>query len=293
MLDIKLKTFLEVANTMNFTKASKNLHITQPAVSNHIHLLEKDYQCKLFNYHHKKLSLTKEGQFLQKRVRTLVNDELILKEQLRTGLPTTEHLKIGLTKTIGGFIAMKPLSHYLKEHHYENATISIKNTSALLSELRDGTINLALIEGHFDNQEFDSLVYSMEKFVCVAHKDHQFSQPVKKLEDLLDETIILREDGSGTRALLVNELFKNNLRLEDFKKTIVINAMHPLIQLVEDDLGISFMYQSAITDELRSGDLQVIPLENFEMIHNFTFVWLASSIFSEHYHTIAQEISTI
>ena len=61
MLDFRIFTFLEVCKQMNFTKAAKKLNITQPAVSQHIRWLEKEYGIKLFEMEGKKLSLTEEG----------------------------------------------------------------------------------------------------------------------------------------------------------------------------------------------------------------------------------------
>ena len=57
MLDFRIETFLMVSETMNFTEAAKKLHITQPAVSQHIHFLEKEYGAKLFSYHNKRLKI--------------------------------------------------------------------------------------------------------------------------------------------------------------------------------------------------------------------------------------------
>ena len=61
MLDFRIETFLMVSETMNFTEAAKRLHITQPAVSQHIHFLEKEYDTKLFSYHNKRLKMTEAG----------------------------------------------------------------------------------------------------------------------------------------------------------------------------------------------------------------------------------------
>ena len=64
MLDFRINTFLTACQCMNYTKTAELLHITQPAVTQHIHFLEEYYQAKLFLYEGKKLKLTAAGEML-------------------------------------------------------------------------------------------------------------------------------------------------------------------------------------------------------------------------------------
>jgi len=83
MLDFRIQTFLTVCQTMNFTTAAKQLNITQPAVSQHIHFLEEAYDTSLFIYQNKRLFLTNSGELLRKRLLTIKNDEKAIKEELK------------------------------------------------------------------------------------------------------------------------------------------------------------------------------------------------------------------
>ena len=83
MLDFRIETFLTVCQTMNFTTAAKQLNITQPAVSQHIHFLEEAYDTSLFIYQNKRLFLTNSGELLRKRLLTIKNDEKAIKEELK------------------------------------------------------------------------------------------------------------------------------------------------------------------------------------------------------------------
>ena len=74
MLDFRIETFLEVCRTMNFTKAAKRLHITQPAVSQHIRALERQYKTKLFAYAGKQLCLTEVGRMVLQTATTMHHD---------------------------------------------------------------------------------------------------------------------------------------------------------------------------------------------------------------------------
>ncbi|MDD6423593.1 MAG: LysR family transcriptional regulator, partial [Intestinibaculum porci] len=127
MLDFRIQTFLTVCQTMNFTEAAKQLHMTQPAVSQHIHFLEKEYQATLFVYQNKRLSLTPAGTLLYKRLLTMQNDEKSIKEELKTLNTTIETLSLGVTMTVGEYAIVEKLAHYLKKHPQTNIHIHYGN----------------------------------------------------------------------------------------------------------------------------------------------------------------------
>ncbi len=103
MLDYRTHTFLTVCKTMNFTLAAKELHITQPAVSQHIHYLEKQYDTTLFEYRNKQLFLTRSGEILRKHLMTMKNDEKAVIKELKDHIVGIESLSIGATMTIGEY----------------------------------------------------------------------------------------------------------------------------------------------------------------------------------------------
>ena len=102
MLDFRIDTFLAVCRSMNFTRAAEELHITQPAVSQHIRYLEKSYGVKLFDYQGKRLSLTTAGEALFSAAVTMKHDDLFLKKQLPMLGRGQKNLVLGATLTDRG-----------------------------------------------------------------------------------------------------------------------------------------------------------------------------------------------
>ena len=86
MLDFRVETFLTVCRTMNYTRAAEELNITQPAVSQHIAHLERDYGVPLFAYRNKKLQLTDAGALLRDALSTMAHDERLLRDRMRVGV---------------------------------------------------------------------------------------------------------------------------------------------------------------------------------------------------------------
>jgi DNA-binding transcriptional LysR family regulator len=283
MLDFRIDTFLAVCRYMNLTKAAKQLNISQPAVTQHIHYLEDYYGSKLFVYEGKKMYLSNAGKLLYESAVTMKHDEIYLKESIKDMDQWKKRLIFGATLTIGEFVMAEHIKEYLELYPTSEIRMIVGNTSELLDKLTLGEIDFALVEGNFAKKEFDYMVYSQEKYIAVCNKDYTFRREPEQLIDLLSERIIIREDGSGTREILEKNLEARNLSFEDFSHTIEIGGMNALKSLVISGCGITFLYEAAIKKELKDGILKEIKLKDFQVAHDFSFVWNKSSIFSENY----------
>lgn len=149
MLDFRTDTFLTVCQTMNFTAAAKQLNITQPAVSQHIHFLEEQYNTSLFIYRNKQLFLTHSGEILRKHLLTMKNDEKNIKEELKSNFTGIETLSIGVTMTIGEYAIIDKLANFLIQHPEINVHLHYGNTLQLLKLLDNGQISMAIVEGNY------------------------------------------------------------------------------------------------------------------------------------------------
>lgn len=290
MLDFRVDTFLEVCRCMNYTKAAEQLHITQPAVSQHIHFLEAYYHTKLFSYEGKKLRMTKEGELLYRMASAHRQDALYLKSSLKAGNNKSIDLYFGVTLTIGEFVIAEPLVRLLGKHPDISVHVITANTQELLRKIKHGDIQFAIMEGNFPKEEYDSVIYSKENFIPVCSAKYCFHQKIGRLEDLIRERLIIREEGSGTREVLVKDLERRNLTVQDFSNVIEIGNMSAIKALVSYGCGISFMYEAAVDKELKEGSIRRITLEDFDVVHDFSFVWQKGSFFDGEYRRIFNEL---
>ena len=104
---------MTVCRTMNYTRAAEQLHITQPAVSQHIRALEERYGATLFRSQGKRLLLTESGQLLFRTAAAMHHDALRLREAIRQE-NARRHLRFGATLTIGEYIMPAPLLRLLE-----------------------------------------------------------------------------------------------------------------------------------------------------------------------------------
>lgn len=289
MLDFRMDTFLAVCKQLNFTQAAKELSITQPAVSQHIKYLETVYQTKLFYFEGKKLFLTEAGKLLFDTVSVMKADENKLKIKMLQNNKDILHLQFGATLTIGEFVLPNKICQLLQADPHLQLTMIVDNTASLLNKLILGKIDFALLEGYFPKKDFDYVKYSREKFICIAGSDYSFKKQPEILEDLLNEPLIIREDGSGTREILERNLENQSLTLTDFSQVTKIGNIAAIKELIQHNLGITALYEVAVKKELEQGRVKKIEIADLQKYHDFYFVWRKNSVFSQEYQKIIQQ----
>lgn len=250
----------------------------------------KTYGTELFIRDKKKLRLTPAGEILRSALETMRNDENTLKKRMQESLKGKKVLTFGVTMTIGEYAIVPALSRFVKTHPDMDFHIRYGNTQTLLTYLCEGTIDFAIVEGYFSGDHYETRIYKAEEYIAVASAHHTFSKPVHNLRDLTSERLLIREHGSGTRAILTKTLALKNMSVKDFRHLVEIENIHTIVTLLKEDCGISFLYKAAVEQELKKGTLVQIPLSDFMVMHDFTFLWNKDSVFSQEYESIFHEL---
>lgn len=194
--------------------------------------------------------------------------------------------------TVGEYAIVDELANFLLSHPHMNMHIHYGNTSQLLKLLDEGQINLAIVEGNYPRNKYSHKKYSTEEYIAVSAANHNFAvgKP-ERVNDLLGERLLVREKGSGTRNILENSLTALGLQISDFVRYIQVENMHTIISLLKKDCGISFMYKTAVEDELKAGVLKEIKLNDFKILHDFDFIWEKDSVYSNKYLSFCEEFT--
>lgn len=290
MLDFRIETFCTVCKYLNYTRAAEALSITQPAVTQHIQYLQSYYGVKLFDYHNKQLTLTEEGAKLRRAALAMLHDEEKLKRDLQDSKGGRKSIRFGATLTVGEYALPERLAGYLKRHPRTDVHMLVENTHTLLRALNEGALDFAVVEGYFTKSEYDSLLWTMEPYVCVCAAGHLLPEGALRLEDMFRETLILRNAGSGSRDVLVRVLEEKNRQISDFSHVVEISDLCVIKQLVGADCGVTFLYRKAVERELEEGTLREVPLADFKVSHEFTFLWRKGSVFAEEFRALFQEL---
>ena len=266
-MDPKLHTFLTLCQTMNYRLAAERLHLSQPAVTKQIQSLEQALQTKLFLY---------DGHTLHKTEKCLLLERYAISQQyqfqeLQLAIADKKRLKlrVGATKTIGDYVLIDAIKDYLRDPVHELSLV-VDNTKHLLQMLDENRLDFAVIEGTFSKTKYDSYLLRMEPFVGICAKNSPLSGKHLSIEDLLKETIIVREEGSGTRRIFEERLTASGYGLNDFSREVSISSFVSIKALVAVGVGISFLYRSVVAD---ADDIGTFTIDGITEPHPFHVVY--------------------
>ena len=168
MLDFRVETFLAVCRHMNFTKAARELNITPPAVSHHMHYLEQAYGTALFQHNGKRLQLTEAGEILRRTLMTMKHDEQHLQKRMQQVVSGTRDYSFGATLSVAEFMINEALGRFLRLHPDSHIQMQVADTKVLLSKLDSGELDFAVVEGDFPKAEYDFFVFGTEEYVAAG-----------------------------------------------------------------------------------------------------------------------------
>ena len=290
MQNFRMDTFLAVCKFMNFTKAAAYLNMTQPAVSQHIRFLSQSYGVDLFIMEGKRLQLTEAGKILQQAALNMKHDEQHMRERMLQTKIGLNNYAFGATLSVAEFLLVDDLRAFLRHHPNSHVRMQVGNTKELLKLLEASELDFAIVEGSFPKSEYASLPYKQEAFVAVGSPAKAKQYAGGSIKDLLNETIFLREPGSGTRNILEDYLEEKGLSVHDFFTSVELGNIGAIKYMLQDNLGISFCYHAAIAQEEKQGKLAVIPLRDLELSHEINFIYRRASLFQEDYREIYYEL---
>lgn len=270
MQDYRMETFLSLCSTLSYRRTAELLHITQPAVTQHIQHLEKVYGCRLFRYESRRLHPTAGAEILEKYAREfqLREEELLRRLQGQQ----IENLRIGATKTIGECVVSPYVEAFLEDKSRE-LTLIVDNTRHLLGLIDRGKLDFALIEGSFDKTQYGSSLFSRESFVGICGENHPFAGKEVCVPRLLQETLICREEGSGTRAILENKLLDYNESIAHFRRKICISSFPMILDYVKKGMGVSFVFEVLA----KQNGLATFRILNCSVEREFNIVFLKNT----------------
>lgn len=268
MTDTRIETFLTLCRVMNYRKTAEELNMTQPAVTQHIHYLEEHYGCRLFIYDRKSLRMTPEAELLKRYAENVTCQEKRLKALLSE--KNGSSLSVGATKTIGEYVISEHICAFLGDPA-NRISVNVDNTEHLLEALSRGEIDFALIEGFFDSSRYASRLYRKEPFVGICGAGHHLAGREVSLDEIMNEELILREEGSGTREILRQLLAEQNRSFSQFGRITSVSNFGLAARILEKGIGISFAYKAVMEREKGLAEFKV---RGWDIVRDFNYVYL-------------------
>ena len=280
-----MKIFLAVYQTQHITKAAQQLRMTQPAVTRAIQEIEGYYGIRLFERINRKLYITETGRMFYTYAVHIVDSF----DQMEKGLRDWDQLgvlRVGTTIALGTDLLPRVLVRFQQSHPGLQVRSVVSNGAALQKALLDNELDFAVVEGYFSKTHFEWQLFRQEPFVGICHKNHPFCGRKVGLPELLTATIIHREAGSGTRAILEQKLKGYNESLERFDRHICISSFKLILDAVKQNLGVSFVYEALADSDPQLGKFW---MEGDPIIREFNIVYLKNTDPQEKIRLFLQE----
>lgn len=274
MIDRRVTSLLTVAQEKNFTKAAKQLSLTQPAVSQHIRQLEKELGVTLFIRGKGDIRLTEAGETVVRYARRLNS----LYDRMKLALADHEkqltRLRVGVTHTAESNIVAEVLAEYGHLNPGVVITILTDSIKNLYNRLDNYDLDMAIVEGAKQDPAFGFILLDTDYLVCAMSNDHPLaSQPMVDLNDLVNERMILRLSESATMNLFTASLKSLNRSIDEFNVILEVDNIATIKDLIRKNLGISILPRSTCMDEVSKGKMTILPIENMSMIRETKIVY--------------------
>jgi len=274
MLDPKIYTLLKVAETGNYTQAGKELNITQPAVSQHIRALEREFDIKIFERLGNQLILTKEGESVVACARSMISLYNNLRTSLKDEAAGMMSLKIGVTHTVESNRLSEVFAKYASTGKGINIKLLTGTQAKLIQRLKNFELDFALIDGRINEPGLKNMQLDTDSLILVTSIDHPLAKKnTVSIDDIKHEKLILRLPDSSTANLFTASLESKNLSLRDFNVILEVDNVATIKDLVRHQYGVSILAKSACMDDIRKKRLIGLPIDNLSMVREINFVY--------------------
>ncbi|WP_312763602.1 LysR family transcriptional regulator [Epilithonimonas sp.] len=272
MFDFRLKVFYTVARRLNFTKAANELSISQPAVTKHIKEIEQYFNCRLFERNGNKIQLTPQGRLLLNYAEK--NSASYQELQGEISYLNEEHrgfLRMGISTTAAQYIMPKYLALFKSTFPHISLDIHTANTENIENLLAENIIDIGIVEG---KTKRSGLIYNpfLKDEMVLSTQNDTIIKPLITLEELKKLSFIYREQGSGSLEVIAAELKKHHIKLTDLNIEIILENNESIKNYLLFSNAFTFISLSAIIEELKSGKLKIIDIEDLNIERYYYFI---------------------
>ena len=285
----QLRVFVTVFKNRSFTRASEELHLTQPTVSDHVRLLEDELGCVLFDRLGRTIIPTKEAEILFIHASEIIERLVHLREAV--GSMKNEiagELVIGASSIPGTYLLPRAVVSFRKEYPSVFFQIIVSDSREIMEKVLDHELILGIVGTRVLHKDLHSHALLEDELIVVAAPSlvPQKSMPLRELMGL---PVVFREEGSGTRKEMEKNLEGKGISLDRLKVAGYFSSTDAVKQAVKAGMGISILSRFSVEEELKHRTLNEVKVAGLEMKRKFYVLThkkrnlpLLYSVFLEH-----------
>jgi DNA-binding transcriptional LysR family regulator len=280
MVDIeKLETFMLAAETLSFSETAKRLHLSQPTISHHIKSLEKSMGVVLFTRTNTGLDLTEAGRLLLPWAHRLLNDTNNMQSMMASiQSDVVGELRISCSTTAGKYVLPQLAARFCRLYPGVKVRILSCTPEDVTLKLLEGEVHIGVLSHEISTAGLESQEFFRDTITLIVPPDHRWAyRRVVDPAELLEEPIIIREETSGTRQVVLSELSKFDISLEDLNIFMELGNAEAIVRTVAARYGIGFVSKLATACPLERGNVVELDVQGLNLNRTIFMVRNTSS----------------
>ncbi len=272
-----LKVFMAVYRRRSFSKASKELHLSQPTVSEHIKNLESGLDCRLFDRLGRSIIPTEAADQLFLIAEKIVDEMDTLPEKIRSATDVLKRVvEIGASTIPGSYILPSVIAGFVdttKKASQEGVSfrVIIGDTGRITEMVLNHEISLGVVGARMEDQRLSFTPFRKDELILVAAPGMLKADTID-LAFLESIPLVMREEGSGTRKTMEMALARKGINPDGLSVSVLTGSTEAVKECVKAGLGASFLSGVAVRDELKRGVLKEVRVKGLRMKRRFYFV---------------------
>ncbi|MDP2151605.1 MAG: selenium metabolism-associated LysR family transcriptional regulator [Parvibaculum sp.] len=279
-----LKVFLAVFKNRSFSKASGELHLTQPTVSSHIKAMEDELGCRLFDRAGRTIIPTKEAELLHTHASGITEGLDAIKTALGLIKEKMEgELVIGASTIPGTYIIPSAVAQFRSSHPDISLQVVIGDSKKITDMVASNELLAGVVGAKMGRGKIEYTPFIEDKLLLVCSPELSDKRVISK-KGLAALPFIIREEGSGTRKMMESHLSEMDIGIKDMNITGVLGSTESVKEAVKAGLGASILSMLAVRDELGTGRLAEIKIKGIgDMKRNFYVITNKKRTLPAHY----------
>ncbi len=275
-MDFRLKVFKTVAEQLSFTKASKLLFVSQPAVTKHVNELEKQYGKALFNRHGNSITLTSEGEIFYDYATRIIELYIKLEQEfIDSDKDLPKRISLAASTTIAQYILPSLLSKFKAVYPDISITLINQNSERIESLVLQKETDLGFSEGTTHNPKLHYDTFIKDEIVLSTQIDNNSLKSAEiSIDQLKNLPLIIRESGSGTLNIIENALHHKGLNFQEMNIQIQLGSTESIKNYLLSSNTYAFLSIHSIAKELKNHNFKIVDIEGLSITRTFHFVSL-------------------
>jgi DNA-binding transcriptional LysR family regulator len=270
-----LRLFLAVATHRGFSRAARMTGVSQPAISKAVRLLEQQTGAQLLVRSSSGVLLTEVGAVLVEHAKALFAEERAAEERLESlrGLRRGV-LRVGASTTLAAYFLPPMLGELHRAHPGIDLQLLSANARAIVGAVLEHDVELGLVEGPVQDGRLEVRPWREDEMVVVVAPGHSLARSRRVTgPQLMEELLLLREEGAGTREVMLSALRR---RRWVPRRVFEVNSTEAIKGLVSSGVGWALLSARAVRDEVHSGRLKRLEVQDFALRRTLSWIrWKA------------------